>query len=194
MVTNDSDKFLKCDSSIPRVVKLFLCLLLMVLLTGAQVDLNGPGDDDDERRRRGGGCAFLVYELFGGDVSRMEQHGAVEWITEPVIEKGLLRASGTVAGDHEMFTGDGWVIFNVNEHNKDVRVANILKSGKSYSVGDVGALDIPAREWQVERKFFAISAPFHSPAPEDLDLVVWGKDIETSGIPLAVRSIKRPTE
>ena len=124
----------------------------------------------------------------------MEQHGAVEWVTEPVIEKGLLRASGTVAGDHGMFTGDGWVIFNVNEHNKDVRVANILKSGKSYSVGDAGALDIRATEWQVQRKLFAISVPFDSAALEDLDLVVWGRDIETSGIPLAVRSIRRLTE
>ena len=194
MNSKNLKRTLKCGSTIPRVVKLFLCLPLMFLLTGAHVDFSGPGNDEDERRRRGGGCVFLVYELFGGDVSRMEQHGAVEWITEPVIEKGLLRASGTVAGDYEMFTGDGWVIFNVNEHNKNVRVANILKSGKSYSVGDAGALDIRAKEWQVERKFFAISAPFDSAPPEDLDLVVWGKDIETSGIPLAVRSIKRLTE
>ncbi len=194
MATNNSEKSLKCGSTIPRVVKLFLCLPLVFLLTGAHVDFSDPGNDEDERRRRGGGCVLFIYDLLGGDVSRMEQHGAVEWITEPVIEKGILRASGTITGDHEMFTGEGWVIFNVNEHNKDVRVANILKSKRSHSIGYEGAQDIPAREWQVQRKFFAISVPFDSAALEDLDLVVWGKDIEISEIPLAVRSIKRLTE
>ena len=166
----------------------------MFLLTGAHVDFSGPSNDENERSRRGGGCVLLVYELFGGDVSKIEQHGAVEWITEPVIEKGVLRASGTIKGDHEMLTGDGWVIFNVNEHNKNVRVANILESGRSYSTQEEGALDIPATEWQVERKYFTISVPFESSTPEDLDLVVWGKDIETSGIPLAARSIRRLAE
>ena len=175
----------------PRVVTLLLYVPLVFILTGAHVEFSGPGNDENERRRGGGGCILFVYDLFGGDVSRIEQHDAIEWITEPVIEKGLLRASGRVTGDHEMFVGDGWVIFNVNEHNKDVRIANILKSGRSFSIESGGALDIPATEWRVERKYFAIGAPFDSSAPGDLDLVVWGKDIKTSGVPLAARSIKR---
>ena len=194
MVTNDSEKPMQFDSQITRLIKFFLCLPLVFILTGAHIDFSGSSYDDNERRRGGGVCVLFVYDLFGGDASIMEQHGAVEWITEPVIEKGMLRASGTVTGDLEMYTGDGYVIFNVNEHNKAARVANILRTGSSYSIGNNGALDIHATEWSVERKHFAISAPFDSTTPEDLDLVVWGKDIETSGIPLVARSIKRQEE
>ena len=194
MVTSDSEKPKKCNSQITRLLKFFVCLPLVFILTGAHIDLSGSSYDENERSRGGGVCVLFVYDLFGGDASIIEQHGAVEWITEPVIEKGILRASGTVTGAREMFTGDGWVIFNINEHNKAARVANILKPGRSYSIGNSSALDIPATEWNVEGKYFAISAPFDSATPEDLDLVVWGKDVETSGIPLAARSIKRLTE
>ena len=194
MVTDDSEEPMKCNSQITRLIKFLLCIPLVFILTGAHIDFSGSSYDESERRRGGGVCVLFVYDLFGGDASIMEQHGAVEWITEPVIEKGILRASGTVTGDLEMYTGDDYVIFNVNEHNKAARVANILRTGSSYSIGNSGALDIHATEWHVEGKYFAISAPFDSSTPEDLDLVVWGKDIETSGIPLVARSIKRQKE
>ena len=194
MVTNDSKKPMKCNSQITRLIKFFLCLPLVFILTGAHIDFSGSNNDENERSRGGGVCVLFVYDLFGGDASIMEQHGAVEWITEPVIEKGMLRASGTVTGDREIYTGDDRIMFNIYEHNKDVRVANILRTGSSYSSEDSGAQDIRATEWSVERKHFAISAPFDSSTPEDLDLVVWGKDIETSGIPLVARSIKRQEE
>ena len=42
MVTNSSAKSWKGDSTVPRMVKLFLCLLFIFLLTGAQVDFSGP--------------------------------------------------------------------------------------------------------------------------------------------------------
>ena len=143
MVTSDSEKPMKCSSHFTRILKFFVCLPLVFILTGAHIDLSGSSYDENERSRGGGVCVLFVYNLFGGDASIIEQHGAVEWITEPVIEKGILRASGTVTGDREMFTGDGWVIFNINEHNKAARVANILKPGRSYSIGNSSALDIP---------------------------------------------------
>ena len=90
-----------------------------------------------------------------------------------------------------MFTGDGWVVFNINEHNKDVRAANILKPGRSFSIGNNSARDIYAIEWNVDPKSFSIRAPFDIAMPEDLDLVVWGSDIEESGTPLGVHIIER---
>ena len=172
-------------------LKVVAGLLLVFFLTGASVDFNSTDDSNNERRRGGGACILL---LFDRDASIIEQHDAVEWITGPVIQEGELRASGRIKGAKEMFTGEGWVVFNINEHNKDVRVANILKPGRSFSIGNNSARDIYATEWSLAPKSFSIRAPFDVSTPENLDLVVWGTDIETSGMPLAARSIKRLTE
>ena len=94
MVTGDSEKPIKCNSKITRLLKFFVCLPLVFILTGAHIDLSGSSYNEDARRRGGGVCVLPVYNLFGGDASIIEQHGAVEWITEPVIEKGMAQSFG----------------------------------------------------------------------------------------------------
>ena len=174
-----------------RALKILFGLLMVLALTGASIDLDrSDNKESDERRRRGGGCVSYLYYLINRDAIRIEHHDAVEWTVRPVVSGGVLSASGIIEGDKEMFTGEGWVIFNVNEHNKDIRVANILKPGPSYSISNKSAEDIHATEWNVNPKSFSIEAPFTVDAPEDLDLIVWGTDVAHQGLPLSMIKIQ----
>ena len=70
MVTSYSEKPMKCNSQITRLLKFFVCLPLVFILTGAHIDLSGSSYDENEKEpRRRSVCPIRLQP-----VRRRRQH------------------------------------------------------------------------------------------------------------------------
>ena len=119
------------------------------------------------------------------------EHDAISWIECPVIENGVLRASGTVKGSRALLNNPAVATFVIKHRNSDRDALVILRPappGSSYP-NQPGTAE--ATHWELDSKSFSIRAPVGS-LDSPVDLLVWGSDISAAYInapPLAIRSI-----
>lgn len=119
------------------------------------------------------------------------EHNAVAWKECPVIENGVLRASGTVKGSRALLNNPSVATFVIKHRNSDRDALVILRPappGSSYPNQPGNA---EATHWEVGGKSFSIRVPVGS-LKEPVDFWVWGSDIQSVYVnapPLAIRSI-----
>ena len=119
------------------------------------------------------------------------EHDAISWIECPVIENGVLRASGTVKGSRALLNRSSIATFVIKHRNSDRDALVILRrvpTGWSYPNQPKTAV---ATHWEVDSKSFSIRVPVGN-LDSPVDLLVWGSDIQSVYVnapPLAIRSI-----
>ena len=119
------------------------------------------------------------------------EHDAIAWKECPVIENGVLRASGTVTGGRALLNHRSIATFVIKYRNSNRDALIILRPappGSSYPNQPGNA---EATYWEVDSKSFSIRVPVGN-LDSPVDLLVWGSDIATANInapPLAIRSI-----
>ena len=113
------------------------------------------------------------------------------WKEYPVIENGVLRASGTVTGGRALLNHRSIATFVIKYRNSNRDALIILRPappGSSY-LNQPGNAE--ATYWEVGRQSFSIRVPVGN-LNEPVDLLVWGSDISATYVnapPLAIRSI-----
>ena len=128
---------------------------------------------------------------FPDKASLFREHDAISWSECPVIENGVLRASGTVKGGRSLLNRSSIATFVIKHRNSDRDALVILRRvspGLSYPNQPRTAV---ATHWEVDSKSFSIRVPVGN-LDSPVDLLVWGSDIATANInapPLAIRSI-----
>ena len=119
------------------------------------------------------------------------EHNAVAWKECPVIEKGVLRASGTVKGSRALLNNPSVATFVIKHRNSDRDALVILRPpppGSSYPHKPGTTV---ATHWELDSKSFSLKAPVDN-LDSPVDLLVWGSDLPAAYIsipPLAIRSI-----
>ena len=119
------------------------------------------------------------------------EHDAIAWKECPVIENGVLRASGTVKGSRALLNNPSVATFVIKHRNSDRDALVILRPpppGSSYPHKPGTTV---ATHWELDNKSFSLKAPVDN-LDSPVDLLVWGSDIATANInapPLAIRSI-----
>ena len=119
------------------------------------------------------------------------EHDAISWSECPVIENGVLRASGTVKGGRALLNRSSIATFVIKHRNSDRDALVILRrvpTGWSYPNQSKTAV---ATHWEVDSKSFSIRVPVGN-LDSPVDLLVWGSDIRSVYVnapPLAIRSI-----
>ena len=119
------------------------------------------------------------------------EHDAIAWKECPVIENGVLRASGTVTGGRALLNHRSIATFVIKYRNSNRDALIILRPappGSSYPNQPGNA---EATHWEVGRQSFSLRVPVGN-LDSPVDLLVWGSDIATANInapPLAIRSI-----
>ena len=119
------------------------------------------------------------------------EHDAIDWQECPVIENGVLRASGTATGGRALLNHGSIATFVIKYRNSDRDALVILRpalSGESYPNKPGTAV---ATHWEVSSQSFSIRVPVGN-LDSPVDLLVWGSDIRSVYVnapPLAIRSI-----
>ena len=126
----------------------------------------------------------------------------VDWKECPVIENGVLRASGTVKSGHTLLYSNIFATFAIKARNSDQDIAVIIspyhpsvRFGGRHPIYRPQDNQVVATHYLVTLRIFEVEAPVGDIIGDTntpVDLLIWGRAAEPSNsrpVPLAIHSI-----